>query len=168
MENKTPILLASCLILGSLLAGCGSNGAEDNTLTSNNSADYGMENDSTIETSTASEGDPNTENGNKETIDLEVGIDTALTNLNELKKTIENGNEVEKINEQGMRLDSNWDKIEAQVEEKYPVDYKNIEESLYPLIDEAKKDEPDTEKLNELIKKTIMKMTEFKKKLPTS
>ena len=57
LENKTPILLASCLILGSLLAGCGSNGAEENTLTSNNSADYGMENDSTIETSTASEGD---------------------------------------------------------------------------------------------------------------
>ena len=110
----------------------------------------------------------NTENGKKEMIDLEVGIDTALTNLNELKTTIENGDDVEKINEQGMRLDSNWDKIEAQVEEKYPVDYKNIEESLYPLIDEAKKDEPDTEKLNELIKKTIMKMTEFKKKLPTS
>ncbi len=170
LEKKVSMLLASCLITGSLLAGCGSNTAEDNnsTHTSDNSANSGMENDSATEATTNSEGDSSSDNGKEETINLDVGVDTALTNLDELKTTIENGDAVEKINEQGMNLETTWDKIEAQVEEEFPDEYKNIEESLYPLIDEAKKDDPDTEKMNELIDKTIMKMTKFKEKLPAS
>ncbi|WP_273852026.1 hypothetical protein [Guptibacillus spartinae] len=171
MEKKFPILLASCLLSGSLIAGCGSNGAEDNnsTQTSNNSS---MEENSASESeSTNNEGmnDSSSESGSEETIDLDVGVDTALTNLDELKATLENSSDdITAINEQTKSLEENWDKMEAQVEQEFPEEYKDIEESLYPLIDEGKKDEPDTGKMNELIDETVMKMTEFKEKLPAS
>ncbi len=171
LEKKFPILLASCLLSGSLIAGCGSNGAEDNnsTQTSNNSS---MEENSASESeSTNNEGmnDSSSESGSEETIDLDVGVDTALTNLDELKATLENSSDdITAINEQTKSLEENWDKMEAQVEQEFPEEYKDIEESLYPLIDEGKKDEPDTGKMNELIDETVMKMTEFKEKLPAS
>lgn len=170
MEKKFPILLASCLLSGSLLAGCGSNGTEDNnsTHTSNNSS---MEENTASENEGTNEGmnDSSTDSGSEETIDLDVGVDTALTNLDELKATLENSSDdIGAINEQTMTLEENWDKMEAQVEQEFPDEYKDIEESLYPLIDEGKKDEPDTGKMNELIDETVMKMTEFKEKLPAS
>lgn len=178
MEKKFPILLASCLITGSLLAGCGSNSAEDDnsTHTSNDSANSSIEENTASEnagTSSNSEGSndssASTDSGSEENINLDVGVDTALTNLDELKSTIENSSDdVGAINEQTMTLEENWDKIEAKVEQDFPDEYKDIEESLYPLIDEGKKDEPDMEKMNELIDETIMKMTEFKEKLPAS
>ncbi|MCA0173912.1 hypothetical protein [Bacillus sp. RAR_GA_16] len=170
MEKKFPILLASCLLSGSLLAGCGSNGTEDNnsTHTSNNSS---MEENTASENEGTNEGmnDSSTDSGSEETIDLDVGVDTALTNLDELKATLENSSDdIGAINEQTMTLEENWDKMEAQVEQEFPDEYKDIEESLYPLIDEGKKDEPDTGKMNELLDETVMKMTEFKEKLPAS
>ncbi|WP_226659079.1 hypothetical protein [Pseudalkalibacillus hwajinpoensis] len=170
LEKKFPILLASCLLSGSLLAGCESNGSEDNnsTQTSNNSS---MEENSGSENGGTNEGmnDSSSDSGSEETIDLDVGVDTALTNLDELKATLENSSDdIGAINEQTMTLEENWDKMEAQVEQEFPDEYKDIEESLYPLIDEGKKDEPDTGKMNELIDETVLKMTEFKEKLPAS
>ncbi|WP_347551495.1 hypothetical protein ABFG93_06085 [Pseudalkalibacillus hwajinpoensis] len=166
MEKKFPILLAITMISASILAGCGTNGAEENA-TEENAANSGMENNSVTENSAGEEGagDTSTE-GN--VVNMDEGVDTVLTNLDELKSTLEESANVEKLNEQGMSLEANWDKIEAQIEEEYPEDYKNIEESLYPLIDEAKKDEPDTTKMNELIDETIMKITEFKEKVTAS
>lgn len=173
MEKKFPILLASCIISGSLLAGCGSNGAEDNTgnQATNNSS---MEENGASENEGMNEGtnegmNDSGDSGSEETIDLEAGVDTALSNLEELKTTLENSNDdVKAINDQTMTLEENWDKMEAQVEQEFPDEYKNIEESLYPLIDEGKKDEPDTDKMTELIDETIMKLTEFKETLPAS
>ena len=169
MENKFPIFLASCLISGSLLAGCGSNGAEDNTgnQTTNNSS---MEENNATENAGTNEGmNDSSDSGSEEMTNLEAGVDTVLSNLEELKNTLENSSDdVEAIKNQTMTLDENWDKMESQVEEEFPDAYKNIEESLYPLIDEGKKDEPDTDKMNELIDETMKKMTEFKETLPTS
>ena len=169
MEKKFPILLASCLISGSLLAGCGSNGAEDNTGNQANNSSMEENSASENEGTNAGMNDSSSDSGSEETINLDVGVDTALTNLDELKTTLENSSDdIDAINEQAMTLEENWDKMEAQVEQEFPDEYKDIEESLYPLIDEGKKDEPDTSKMNELIDETIMKMTEFKEKLPAS
>lgn len=44
------------------------------------------------------------------------------------------------------------------LEEQYPEDYAAIEESLYPLIAEAKKDSPDAAKLAPLIQKSNEKL----------
>ncbi|WP_273833823.1 hypothetical protein [Guptibacillus sedimenti] len=172
MEKKFPILLASCLISGSLLAGCGSNGAENNT--GNQANNSSMEENGASENEGTNEGtnegmNDSGDSGSEEMTNLEAGVDTALSNLEELKTTVENSSDdVETINEQTMTLEENWDKMESQVEEEFPDAYKNIEESLYPLIDEGKKDEPDTDKMTELIDETMMKMTEFKETLPTS
>ncbi|TKD72342.1 hypothetical protein [Pseudalkalibacillus hwajinpoensis] len=173
MEKKFPILLATCLMAGTLLAGCGSNGAEENSNQSeDNSASTGMEDNSVTEDSAGGEGagDTSTDNGTKENkaVNLDEGIDTVLTNLEELKSTLENASDdYGKINELGMSIDSSWDEIETQIEENYPDDYKTIEESLYPLIDESKKDEPDSAKMNELLDETMKKLNEFKEKMAT-
>ena len=174
LEKKLPILLASCLMAGMLLAGCGTNGAEENSnQTENNSSNEGMENNSVTEDSAGEEGGGNTstDGGTEEnkSVNLNEGIDTVLTHLEELKSTLEStSDDFGKINEQGMSIDSSWDEIESQIEENYADDYKTIEESLYPLIDESKKDEPDADKMNELLDETMKKMNEFKEKLTAS
>ncbi|MBN8209053.1 hypothetical protein JI666_09885 [Bacillus sp. NTK071] len=173
MEKKLPILLASCLIAGTLLAGCGSNSSEDNSSqTENNSPSTGMENNSVTEDSAGGEGAGNVsaDSGVQEnkSVNLDEGINTVLTNLEELKSTLENASDdFGKINDLGMSIDSSWDEIESQIEENYPDEYKTIEESLYPLIDEAKKDKPDADKMNQLLDETVKKMNEFKEKMAT-
>jgi iron uptake system EfeUOB component EfeO/EfeM len=62
-------------------------------------------------------------------------------------------------------IEEKWDKIEKQVEEKYPEDYEDIEKSLYPLIAEAKKDTPDSEKLKTLTEETKNKLNQFHEKI---
>ncbi|WP_347551493.1 hypothetical protein ABFG93_06080 [Pseudalkalibacillus hwajinpoensis] len=170
MPRKTPILLAVCLSAGTLLAGCGNNAIQNNgPQTTNDSAESNTTSENTPEEgSTNSSSSENTgdENGN---INLEVGIDTALTDLDALKSTVENSSDdVAKLNEQGKTLESHWDLIEPKMEEDYPDEYKEIEKTLYPLIDEAKKDDPDTAKMSEWIDQTIMTMTEFKENLKPS
>ncbi|KMM39337.1 hypothetical protein AB986_09050 [Alkalihalobacillus macyae] len=174
LEKKLPILLASCLMAGTLLAGCGTNGAEENSnQTENNASNAGMDNNSVTEDSAGEEGagDTSTDGGMEEdgSANLNEGIDTVLTHLEELKSTLENtSDDFGKINEQGMSLDASWEEIESQIEENYADDYKTIEESLYPLIDESKKDEPDADKMNQLLDETMEKMNKFKEKITAS
>ncbi|WP_338752757.1 hypothetical protein [Bacillus sp. FJAT-52991] len=101
--------------------------------------------------------------------DLTSGIDKVQTSLNDLGTVVDQSpNGTEKIQAIGEHLEENWDTIEKQVEEVYPTDYRNIEESLYPLINEAKKDQPNRQKMKPLITDTKKKITEFKEKLKTS
>lgn len=174
MEKKFPILLASCLMAGTLLAACGTNGAEENSnQTENKANNAGMENNSVTEDSAGEEGAGNTSTDGgmdeNESVNLNEGIDTVSTHLEELKSTLENtSDDFGKINEQGMSLDESWEEIESQIEDDYADDYKTIEKSLYPLIDESKKDEPDADKMNQLLDETMEKMNAFKEKLTAS
>ncbi|SDI27826.1 hypothetical protein [Alteribacillus bidgolensis] len=94
--------------------------------------------------------------------DLASGIEEVQSNLDSLNKTVENASDnLENIHAEGEELEENWDVIEDQVGEKYPDDYTNIEKSLYPLIDEAKGEEPGTDTIQELIKETQDKLEEF-------
>ncbi|MDL4843073.1 hypothetical protein [Aquibacillus rhizosphaerae] len=97
---------------------------------------------------------------------LEKGTTIVLATINELHNVVERSPEnTKKINTFGKVLDENWDLIEKKVEKKYPEDYKNIEESLYPLIGEAQKEKPDLTKLTQLIKETSAKLLTFKDKV---
>ncbi|OCA80877.1 hypothetical protein [Pseudobacillus wudalianchiensis] len=87
--------------------------------------------------------------------ELQGNVDTVPQNADQLKTT-------------GKKVEEKWDAIEEQVEEKYPDDYKNIEDSLYPLIDETKKDKPDAEKMTPLIKDTLEKINAFKGKVSSA
>lgn len=92
-------------------------------------------------------------------------LDNVVGTLKELKASVEDPDNVGEIQKSGKVLEEHWDLVEKEIEEQYPDDYENIEESLYPLIAEAKKDEPDVDKMNTLIDETNGKLTEFTKKI---
>jgi iron uptake system EfeUOB component EfeO/EfeM len=101
--------------------------------------------------------------------DLKSGVKDTLKAVEDLNMTLTDASsDAKKVNEQGMIVEEKWDEIEKMVEKQYPEDYKNIEESLYPLIAEAKKDEPDSETLKGLIQETKDKMIKFQEKLQSS
>lgn len=94
------------------------------------------------------------------------GVNTVLSTVNSLQSMIANSpDEIQKINEFGMKLDDDWDMIEKRVEEQFPKDYKIIEESLYPLIDEAKSVKPEIDQLKKLIDEVNGKLVKFKDKI---
>lgn len=106
------------------------------------------------------------EKDNTSKTDLATGTSTVLATVEKLKNTIENSpDDINKINELGKDLSENWDLIEKKVEKRYPKDYKDIEESLYPLIAFAQNDSPDIEKMKQLIKEVNDKLTSFKQKV---
>ncbi|MET1178581.1 hypothetical protein ABG775_11575 [Peribacillus simplex] len=100
---------------------------------------------------------------------LSSGSEEVIISLLELKANIETESEnTEQIQTTGKDLEESWDSIEKQVEEQHPVDYKNIEESLYPLIAEIKKDQSDVEKIKQLTNDTTEKMRAFKEKIASA
>lgn len=102
----------------------------------------------------------------KQKVSIPDGVNIVMSTIDEIKGTVKiNPKNTKKLNELGEKLDKNWDLIEKKVEEQYPEDYKNIEESLYPLINEAKKSSPDTKKINTLIPETMDKLIQFKEKV---
>ncbi|MFG6119794.1 hypothetical protein [Thalassobacillus sp. B23F22_16] len=158
-------LLSFMVAAGIILAGCGTSGNDD-TIEPEDTNDPGSsqeESDQAEEEAKESSGDTS------DAIDLKDGVDLVIGTVEELNTTVEESpDDTAKINETGKTLEEDWDRIEKQVEENYEEDYKNIEESLYPLIDEAQSDEPDTDKIKELTQETQHKLEEFKNKLETT
>ncbi|GGM37423.1 hypothetical protein GCM10011351_24550 [Paraliobacillus quinghaiensis] len=94
------------------------------------------------------------------------GVDTVLKSVGALQFTVNNSPEaIEKLNKLGEKLDDDWDIIEEKVEKQFPKDYKNIEDSLYPLIDQAQSDKPNIEEIKQLIKDVNVKLNKFKEKI---
>ncbi|WP_100330017.1 hypothetical protein [Bacillus xiapuensis] len=105
----------------------------------------------------------------QQTADLTSGIGQVQTALQAAETAIERAtNPPNKISTAGQQLEKKWDEIEKMIEESYPQDYKNIEKSLYPLINEMKKEQPDLQKLNALLAETKKKISAFKDKINPS
>lgn len=103
---------------------------------------------------------------NNEEVTLTEGVDIVVATIEEMKGAIKlDPKNTGKLNQLGKKLDENWDLIEERVEETYPKDYKNIEDSLYPLIAESKKKAPSVSTLNKLITETTDKLIQFKEKI---
>lgn len=163
MSKNTSLLLAIGLAAGTLLAGCGNNSSEEDTQ-NNSSEESTMNDDAVTEDSSGGggSGDSNTAGEGSE-MDLETGVNKVMTDLDSLSKVLdESPDDVTKMNELGNQIDSHWELFEEKLEKEYPDEYTNIEKDLYPLIDEAKKDEPDVEKVRELLDATKTKLTSFK------
>ncbi|GGD06152.1 hypothetical protein [Pontibacillus salipaludis] len=96
---------------------------------------------------------------------VQEGIDKVVAEIDTLQKAIQGNGELIKVNEAGKKIDEAWDLIEEQVEEKNPEAYKNIEESLYPLIGEAQKPSPDMKKIQKLIPETTEKLKDYQASL---
>jgi iron uptake system EfeUOB component EfeO/EfeM len=155
---KYRILFSFILIGGMFLGGCGGN-------------DDAQE---VKEVTPEEEAQPTTGDGktksdspdDEENQDLSKGVEETTSSVEELTMTLTNApDDAKKINEQGTMIEEKWDKIEKQVEEKYPDDYEDIEKSLYPLIAEAKKESPDSEKLKTLSEETKNKLNQFHEKI---
>ncbi|WP_051382067.1 MULTISPECIES: hypothetical protein [Sediminibacillus] len=96
------------------------------------------------------------------------GVGKVLEVLEELAAAVNNQPEqTETINQLGKTLSEEWDTIEKSVETNFPDDYKNIEDSLYPLIAHAQKQTPDVDQIKQLISEVKEKLTAFKQKLST-
>ena len=99
-------------------------------------------------------------------VTIPEGVDIVVATIEELKGAIKlDPKNTEKLNKLSNKLNEKWDLIEKKVEDQYPEDYKNIERSLYPLIGEANKKSPDTDKINQLIPETTDKFIKFKEKV---
>ncbi|MFK2826241.1 hypothetical protein QYG89_11250 [Bacillus sp. B190/17] len=100
------------------------------------------------------------------TVDLPTGLDDVSASLKQLQTNVETApDKVDQLKIAGEDVDDKWDAIEDQIEANYPDDYKNIEDSLYPLIDETEKAQPDAEKMKTLITDTTKKINDFKEKV---
>ncbi|WP_158736151.1 hypothetical protein [Alteribacillus sp. YIM 98480] len=157
------LLFSIILSFALLLAACGT-AEEDQTAEENdNGADVTQEEseaEEDLEEDAEKDEDSNEEEGSE--ADLASGIEEVQSSLDSLNETAENASDnLENIQAEGEKVEENWDVIEDPVGEKYPDDYTNIEESLYPLIDEAKAEEPDTDTIQELTKETQDKLEEF-------
>ncbi|MFB5285071.1 hypothetical protein [Peribacillus sp. Hz7] len=137
--------LSASTIIMMMVAGCSSNESEDRT--TEHSQEEAVETHKNIST------------------DLNDGIEKVLTALEELQQSTVNK---KNIQSSGENLDKYWDVIEKQVEKQYPKDYVDIEKSLYPLLYEAKKEQQDISKIQQLIKETKNKITTFQHKIATS
>ncbi|OKL35689.1 hypothetical protein [Domibacillus mangrovi] len=91
-------------------------------------------------------------------------LDNVIGTLKQLKANAEAPDSAGEIQETGKVLEEHWDLVEKEIEEQYPDDYKKIEDSLYPLITEAKKDKPDIEKMKTFIDEANGKITDLLKK----
>jgi iron uptake system EfeUOB component EfeO/EfeM len=152
MKNIKPF--SSLLIVGLLLGGCGGNdnAEEVKEVTPDEESKPAADDEKTEENSS------NDENA----MNLTAGVEETTNSLEELSMTLtDTPDDTKKLNEQGSKIEEKWDQIEKQVEDNYPDDYENIEKSLYPLIEEAKKDTPDAENLKNLTEDTMNKMNEF-------
>lgn len=98
--------------------------------------------------------------------EISSGIETVLIVLKEFKAVTEQSpDDTTAIQTSGKDVEANWDKIEKRVEKMDPVAYEDIERSLYPLIAEAGKDQPNVVMVQQLIDETMEKLTEFKEEM---
>lgn len=126
---------ASFLLTGMLAAGCGTDESEQPVL------------------------DTETDTIEETARDMPSKIQNVQNTLVELNTHIDASESIEEIQTTGKSLEEHWDLAEAEIEEQYPEDYAAIEESLYPLIDETKKDSPDMEKMKPWVEDSNKKLT---------
>jgi iron uptake system EfeUOB component EfeO/EfeM len=147
--NKFIPFLVLCMVL---MAGCGAGGKNDALHPvrepSVKAAQKDSVNDSDVHTAK----------------ELKSGSVKVLSLIESMIKKMKLSSDAE-INSMGAEAERKWDKIEKLVEKKYPQDYKNIEQSLYPLIAEAKKKKPDRQKLGEFSEETREKLILFQSHL---
>ncbi|MGP4108877.1 hypothetical protein [Virgibacillus sp. L01] len=144
--------LSFILVLGLILGACGTPDSQDSNGNEEKSGETSGKNN---------DGDEGKDS------ELANGTDTVINSVEQLDASLEDSADVSTINEKGKTLEEDWDKIEKKVEKQFPDQYTKIEESLYPLIDEAKKDKPDLEKMKEWTQSTLESLNELKQNIET-
>lgn len=159
---KKYYLFSIILALGLILGACGSSESQNNSDSTEQTSEQDSEATSGNAESSEGSSEENSSSDEGKDTELASGIDTVIASVEDLNSSLEDSADVNTLNEQGKTLEEDWDSIEKKVEEQFPDQYEKIEKSLYPLIDEAKKDEPDVEKMKEWIKPTLDSLNELK------
>ncbi|TRM12166.1 hypothetical protein FH966_10985 [Lentibacillus cibarius] len=142
--RKLILYLGAFLLLGAVLTGFTNNAEQDATTDKSNEL----------------------QSEKPDKAEIQEGVSGVIAKVKELQKlTEERADNTDEINELGEAIEKNWDSIEKKVEASHPEDYKNIEESLYPLIATAKKDKVNKTNLRTLSLETLDKLEAFKQKL---
>ncbi|WP_052947704.1 hypothetical protein [Aneurinibacillus tyrosinisolvens] len=92
---------------------------------------------------------------------INAGVKGVIQLIGELERQLQNNPKPSVVNEIGKKMAEKWDLVEKEVEKRYPDDYKKIEESLYPLIAEAGKQQLDVSKIKALNIEARQKLEKF-------
>ncbi|WP_051317055.1 hypothetical protein [Ectobacillus panaciterrae] len=93
------------------------------------------------------------------------GIKDVMQEVQRLDEYLKTAAGQDAINKFGKTIAQKWDEFEGEVENRYPDQYKKIEDNLYPLIAETGKPTLDVQKIKDLVQKVQQDLTAFLKQL---
>jgi iron uptake system EfeUOB component EfeO/EfeM len=94
-----------------------------------------------------------------------TGIKDVMVEVQKLEMYMKASSDQGTINKFGKSIAKKWDEFENDVEERYPDQYKKIEDNLYPLIAETGKPKLDLQKIKDLTQKVQKDLMAFLKQL---
>ncbi len=98
--------------------------------------------------------------------EISKGLDTVLASLQKLEKGIQdNPKNMKKVAKLGKAVEEKWDMIERKVEKLDKEAYVYIEEALYPLFAEVKKDKPNINTIIKLTTQSKERISSFQEKI---
>ncbi|MBJ7994659.1 hypothetical protein [Bacillus mycoides] len=152
-----------------------SSGTESNGKTTKEKETTGKTNDQTTsgkttDQSTSGKTTDQTSSGKttkdpKKSVAVKTNVKEVVTLIESLDKQLAANPKLETVNKLGKQINEKWDVIEKDIEASHPTEYKTIEQSLYPLIIRAEKENIDINKMKSLTTKTKKDLNQLLTKL---
>ncbi|KWU61312.1 hypothetical protein AWW70_02110 [Bacillus mycoides] len=101
----------------------------------------------------------------KKNVAVKANVKEVVTLIESLDKQLAANPKLETVNKLGKQINEKWDVIEKELEASHPTEYKTIEQSLYPLIIRAEKENIDINKMKSLTTKTKKDLNQLLTKL---
>ncbi len=147
-----------------------SSGTESNDKTTKEKETTGKTNDQTTSGKTTDQSTSTNNNGKttkdpKKNVAVKTNVKEVVTLIESLDKQLAANPKLETVNKLGKQINEKWDVIEKDIEASHPTEYKTIEQSLYPLIIRAEKENIDINKMKSLTTKTKKDLNQLLTKL---
>ncbi|MFP3414633.1 hypothetical protein SB773_24105 [Bacillus sp. SIMBA_074] len=147
-----------------------SSGTESNGKTAKEKETTGKTNDQTTSGKTTDQSTSTNNNGKttkdpKKNVAVKANVKEVVTLIESLDKQLAANPKLETVNKLGKQINEKWDVIEKDIEASHPTEYKTIEQSLYPLIIRAEKENIDINKMKSLTTKTKKDLNQLLTKL---
>ncbi|MEK4743371.1 MULTISPECIES: hypothetical protein [unclassified Bacillus (in: firmicutes)] len=147
-----------------------SSGTESNDKTTKEKETTGKTNDQTTSGKTTDQSTSTNNNGKttkdpKKNVAVKANVKEVVTLIESLDKQLAANPKLETVNKLGKQINEKWDVIEKDIEASHPTEYKTIEQSLYPLIIRAEKENIDINKMKSLTTKTKKDLNQLLTKL---
>jgi hypothetical protein len=119
----------------------------------------------TTDQSTSTNTNGKTTKDPKKNVAVKTNVKEVVTLIESLDKQLAANPKLESVNKLGKQISEKWDVIEKDIEASHPTEYKTIEQSLYPLIIRAEKENIDINKMKSLTTKTKKDLNQLLTKL---